>query len=203
LELRAIADVFGQRNELTQAQSLAEQAAKLADAKAKPDLELYLGQIYLRRGRPADGKRPDAAQLAMLEKARVQFASVLANPQRRQDMVAGNNLAWLLVEHFERPADAIKVIDQVRGERPWEQMPGAFVDTAASAYRKAGQKEMAISVLKSGLLKNSQQASLLYQLGLLLAEQQPDQARKMLNDAVKIGLPPSDEAEAKRLLASL
>ena len=99
----ASCDMLWRRDEIGGRPEAAEQAVAAADAKTKPDLDLYLGEIYLRRGRPADGKRPDASQLALLEKARVEFASVLATPNRRQDMVAGNNLAWLLVRVFKRP----------------------------------------------------------------------------------------------------
>ena len=190
----AIAQVFAQRGENLNAQNLGERALLVSNAANKPDVHGFLGRIYLRRASQEDNT-------GFYDKARTQFEMVLETHPR--DMVAGNNLAWLLATRFNQPEEAVRIIEQVRGNAPLDQLQPAFIDTMIDCYQRAGQAEKARIVAKEAVGLFPREAPLAYRYGMLLSAIEPTLAKQMLTRAVQLGLPAADETEAKRQLANL
>jgi len=119
-------------------------------------------------------------------------------------LVAGNNLAWLLAQHFDRADEAVRIVEQVRAETEVGKMPAAFIDTMALCYIKAGNADKAKQILQAGLTSYPKDPQLLYRLGMQVVGAQPTQAKEMLQRAVEIGgLEKTDEALARAQLERL
>ena len=193
-ELLAVAQVFAQADESLDAQNWGERALVVSNVTNKAAVHSFLGRIYLRRASQENNS-------AFYDKARTQFKMVLET--HPNDVVAGNNLAWLLATKFNRPDEAVLIVDRVRGNAKIEQLAPAFIDTMIDCYHRAGQIDKAKATAKEAIKHFPQEAPLLYRYGLLLSASEPNQAKQMLSRAVQLGLPAEDEAEAKRQLANL
>jgi tetratricopeptide (TPR) repeat protein len=146
----------------------------LARANERPQVDLFLGRLYLREGR-ADAELGRTVDKSMLDKARIHFAAVLEADPRH--LVAGNNLAWLLAEHFDRAAEAVRIVEQVRGGTDISKMPPAFIDTMALCYLRANDAEKSKEILRAGLTSYPKDPQLLFRLAMQLAAAQPTQAQ--------------------------
>ncbi len=197
-EILLVAQAFAAGNNFADAQQWGGRAlAAAGDSIAeRAAANSFLGRVYLKQA-GIEGSN------ALREKARDHFRAVLDD--QPADLIAGNNLAWLLAMHMNQPQEAVKVIEDVqkRSRAEIDQLPVEFVDTMAIVYKKAGQPQKAQTILKQAVVKHPTSAPLLYQLGLSLIAGQPSQAKDMLSRAVELGLPAEDEAEAKRQLARL
>lgn len=200
-QILAVAQTFASAGHNDDARQWAEKALGLANAAERPQVHSFLGNIYLRQGRPSRDQQGDPAALI---KAREHFEAVLEAEGQARNMIAGNNLAWLLAAHFDRADDAVRVIEQVRNGKPVNQLPAAFIDTMALCYLKAGRHTEASQFLKQAVAEYPREANLLRLYGECLADEgQTVRAREMLETALEIGLPEEDEAEAKRKLREL
>jgi len=190
----AVAQVFAEHGENLDAQNWGEKALAMTTPANQAAVHSFLGRIYLRRAGQED-------KAAFYEKARTHFEIVRETQPR--DLIAGNNLAWLLATKFGKPAEAVRVAEETRGDAEVEQLPPAFIDTMIDAYERAGQSQKALELAKEAVGEFPREAPLLYRYGVMLTGKEPAQAKQMLERAVELGLPAADEAEAKRQLARL
>ena len=193
-ELLTVATAFAEAGENIDAQSYGERASMVANQTNKHVVHSFLGRIYLRRASQENSQ-------GFYDKARVQFKLVLETNPR--DLVAGNNLAWLLATKFDRPDDAVEIVEKVRGNSKLEQLPPAFIDTMIDCYQRAGLQQKAIALANEAIGFFPNEASLLYRYGVLLSESEPTQAKQMLSRALQLDLSEENAAEAKRILANL
>ena len=115
-----------------------------------------------------------------------------------------NNLAWLLATRFDEPERAIHIVGRAQHSQPIRELPIYFIDTMATVFQVAGQKESARRVVESGLESYPKSAALLYQRGTLLADAgQLEAAYDSFQSALHAGLPQSREAEALDQLQKL
>ncbi|MEX0700583.1 MAG: tetratricopeptide repeat protein [Planctomycetales bacterium] len=119
-------------------------------------------------------------------------------------LVAGNNLAWVLVSHLDDPQEALQVAERVRADSPVHALHPSFVDTLARAYRKAGKLAEAQSLLEDSLFVNPEQVS----LHLELAQVHVDAgnragARKALQAALNLPLDERQAEQVRKQLAEL
>jgi len=167
-------------------------ALKIANPSHQPAVHLQLGHIALQQG-----SDPQA-----LQEAREHFAAVLQASPR--DLVAGNNLAWLLATKFNEPAQAVQIVETVRGNAPVDQMPVTFIDTMATVYRKANRPQDAETLLREAVALKPNDPRLLFQLGMVLStSKEADAAASALQSALRLGLPTEEAAEAQRELTKL
>ncbi|MEX0715903.1 MAG: tetratricopeptide repeat protein [Planctomycetaceae bacterium] len=119
-------------------------------------------------------------------------------------LVAGNNLAWVLVSHLDEPREALAVAEQVRAGSPVNALHPSFVDTLARAYRKSGRLAEAQSLLEDSLFVNPEQASLRLELAQVHIDKgNPSAARAQLQAALDLQLTEEQAQEVRRLLAEL
>jgi tetratricopeptide (TPR) repeat protein len=89
--------------------------------------------------------------------------------------VAGNNLAWLLVQEKVNPAAALEMIEEVRRGRysrkpiGGERLPLAILDTLGVVYRAAGRNQEALELFKEAEKRYSLEPRIQYHLGCSLA----------------------------------
>ncbi|MCA9266875.1 MAG: tetratricopeptide repeat protein, partial [Planctomycetales bacterium] len=193
-EMMAVAQAFADYKETVDAQHWAEKALAGAKINERPKINSFLGTIFMRRGMQEGNP-------SLLEKARDHFAAAI--DEQPFDIVAANNLAWLLAMQFDRAKEAVEVLEKARNKAPVEQLPVQFIDTLALAYTKADYPQRATKLLKEGVTYHPREPQLLYQLAMLLADAQPVQAKDMLKRAIELGLAPEDEENARRQIARL
>lgn len=192
-KLILVAQAFASNDVLDEAVYWGDQALSTARDNEKAGVHMFLGKICLRLG------EVDESQW---ENARGHFEAVLKTQPK--NIVAGNNLAWLLCEKFDKSPDAVKVVEQVRGDTPIGQLPVAFVDTMALSYRLASQPKKAYDILNEARASHPEDPQLLFQLGMTLANmQQAAAARNALQQAIELGLPDEQADEAKSKLKTL
>jgi predicted Zn-dependent protease len=200
-DMLLVGQAFADGDEVVNAEYWGKRAMEAAKAGERTQCNLYLGRLYLREGR-ADPELGRGIDRQMLEKARERFAEVLETEPRH--LVAGNNLAWLLAEHFDRPDESLRIIEAVRGGAPVGNLPAAFIDTMAHCYEAAGDAEKATEVLSAGLTTYPQDPQLLFRQGMLLISAEPSQAKIVLQRAVEVGgLSEEDEVVAREELERL
>lgn len=190
-----LAQTFFSANELAEAVQWGRKVLELANERQGVDAHLLLGQIALAQCEvTADAK--------LLAVARDHFAVV--HELAPTNVVAANNLAWLLATEFNQAVKAVKVCEVARGTANVRQLGSDFIDTAAVVYRQAGRSGEALELLREALIDRPQEGNLRFQLGLTLAAQKRDAAAaEALQTALKLGLPSKRATEARRLLASL
>jgi tetratricopeptide (TPR) repeat protein len=190
-----LCETFRTVGQLELARKWGNQALDLAPEAQKPQVHLMLGNVgVLKFNR--DGKRD------VLVEARDHFAAALeAQPH---NLVAGNNLAFLLATQFDRANEAVRVAEQVRGQLPPSELSMVFVETLAIAYRSAGRPQEAEGLLTEVLAIRPKEARLLFQYGLVLAETQRTMAAiTALEKAQRLGLPDDKARQAEDLLWKL
>ena len=133
---------------LLQAKAYPEAAALLKGLlDAQPQDEsalLLLGDLYLMQFQDAT-KLADRAALA--RQAQAAFAKVYT--QRKGHVIAGNNLAWLLICEGGDPEEALRLLKEVRANRytgkpmPAEMLPADVIDTFGRVYQKLNKPDLA------------------------------------------------------------
>jgi len=191
----ALCDAFRLAGDLDQARHWGQRGLEAASDDQKAALHMLLGNITLLRA-SGDNRQPALAE------ARDHFAAALQ--ARPGDLVAGNNLAWLLATELDQAEQAVDVVQQVRGKMPLQDLPPIFVETMAIVYQKARRPQDAEKLLKSALASRPEEPRLLFQYGMILAERnQVAEARQALRDALGLGLPDDKASQAVRELVKL
>jgi len=191
----AIGLTFQQANELDAARRWAQQAMKLGDQSRQAAAQLLLGNISL-----SDGRRKKDKQL--LAQARDHYAEVLKTQPGH--LLAANNLAWLLAEEFGQPEAARDVVNRVLAKTSAKQLPATVADTFAMVYRKTGHLDGAQQLVEEVLRRSPEDSQMNFQAGLIYSQKRrPEAARKALEKALALGLPPEQAAEAEEALRRL
>lgn len=195
-ELVALGRIFYQTKLYETARLLGQEAQKAAKGtEEQRAVEWLLGDVALAEGEQS-GEKPKFLE------ARDHYQAVLKTQPRH--LVAGNNLAWLLLDHLNQPEEALAVGQQVRGDSPVSALHPSFVDTLAKAHRKAGQLEAAQKLLEEALFSHPEQGLLYLELGHVFLESgNRDAARSAFSTALELGLNETQAKEANEKLASL
>lgn len=142
-------------------------------------------------------------QPELLAKARQKYDELLK--QSPGNVPALNNLAWLLVQDLNQPAEAFAVAEQLRAEIAPERLGTDVLDTLAEVYRRSGHQREALELLAEALIRFPNSAILRYQhAATLLADsdgiQPRDLARQELALAKRWGVPAHRAADLEALL---
>ena len=68
-----------------------------------------------------------------------------------ENLLAANNLAWLLDIEFGQPEKAREVVDQALAKTPAKRLPASVADTFAAVYRETGQLDAAQQIIEEAL----------------------------------------------------
>jgi tetratricopeptide (TPR) repeat protein len=191
----AIGLTFQQANEFDAARRWAQRAMKLGDQSRQSAAHLLLGNVSLSEGRQKKDKQ-------LLARARDHYAEVLKT--QPENLLAANNLAWLLAEEFGEPEAARDVVNRILAKTSAKQLPATVADTFAMVYRKTGQLDGAQQLVEEVLRRSPDDSQMNFQAGLIYSQRQrPDAARKALHKAISLGLPAQQAAEAEEALRRL
>jgi tetratricopeptide (TPR) repeat protein len=158
----------------------------------KPDALLLSADARLAKGLKTKDK-------ALLEQAKADYEAVLKRLPKH--LAAGNNLAWLLVAELDRPAEALQVAEQIRGDAPVERMSRSFIDTLSLVYRRTKEWKKARELLQRATATFETHAPFHLQLGeVYIATRDLQAAHRTLQHALSLGLSKSDAARARELL---
>lgn len=133
--------------------------------------------------------------------AREYYARVLE--EHPQHIVAGNNLARLLLQNLDEPEQALVIAEQVRGGKPGQELNLSFVDTLSHVYRKVNRMEDAQRLLTEALAANPRHPDLHFELGHVYLDTDPSASREAFQNALACGLSAEREKEARLRLAEL
>jgi tetratricopeptide (TPR) repeat protein len=150
---------------------------------------MLLGEACLRQGQVSGDK-------VLLSEAREHYATVLKD--QPQNLVAANNLAWLLVEELNEPDEALRLVRSIRDQMPEERLPVSMLDTFIAVYRKLGLMNEALLLAETALARHPEAALLHYQAGFIYADLgRMTEAKASLDRALALGLP-ADRASTAR-----
>lgn len=170
--------------------------------KVKPSIELLFLDALLSQQTGTHQKKPE-----LFAEARQKYDVLLQ--QSPGYIPALNNLAWLLVQELNQPAEAFAVAEQLRAEIPQERLGTDVLDTLAEVYRRSGHEREALDLLGEAVTRFPNSAILRYQhAAALLAtsgdDSQPRElARQELALAKQWGVPAHRSAELNSLLKSI
>lgn len=143
----------------------------------------------------------------LFHQVRVNYGEILErNPQH---IPAMNNLAWLLLRHFDEPTEALAVVEQLQVAIPIDRMTPAILDTVLEVYRRAGRQTEAQQIVIKSVLRFPNSGLLELQWAALLIEEAADDpekqelVRSQLERARQHGLPPDRLKEVVSMLARL
>jgi tetratricopeptide (TPR) repeat protein len=175
-----LAELFVRGKAYDPARKLAQYALKLATGSSAVTVRMLLGEICLQQSL-ATGEK------GMLAEAREHYTAVLKD--QPQNLVAANNLAWLLVEEFNEPQEALLLVRKIRDQIPDERLPVSMIDTFILVYRKLGLMNEALLLTEAALSRHPEAALVHYQAGFVYSELgKPDLAKTSLDKALKLGL---------------
>jgi tetratricopeptide (TPR) repeat protein len=179
---------------------------------------------WLQRARTVANARP-SDELLFLEALLPQQAGtlrenseLLAEAREKYDVLlkrspghvaALNNLAWLLVQRLNQPAEAFAVAEQLRAEVPRERLGADLFDTLVEVYRRTGHEREALDLLTDGVARFPNSAILRFQHAALLLTTAGDDAssrdlaRQELSRAKRWGIPAHRVGELEALLAQV
>jgi tetratricopeptide (TPR) repeat protein len=149
-------------------------------------LRMHLADLYDLRGRYAESER--------------EYRVVLK--EEPGNVIALNNLAWLLVNNGNGGGEALPLIDAAvngLGRRP------DLLDTRGLVYLKLNRVDEALADLKESTADTPTPTRLYHLARALQLAKEKDAAKKALQDAVKLGLVvaglhPIEQQDCKRLL---
>ncbi len=140
-------------------------------------------------------------QSKQFAEARAVYESLIADTQ--QNMVTLNNLAYLLSEDLGQHAEAMPLAEQAAQLAPRDEL---VLDTLGWIQHRAGQNQKALETLKRSVEQRAVSVNT-YHLGVVYDDAgQPDLAREMLTQAVRLAETEGDAdllAQAQQRLAKL
>jgi tetratricopeptide (TPR) repeat protein len=180
---------------LTAAELWAGRGCERADPSRQAAAQLLLAGVALDQGKKTGERRH-------FELAREQYAAILADCPRH--VVAGNNLAWLLVTNLADPDGALTVAEQVRGPASLDTLHPDFLGTLLRVYRQTRRWAKAQAVLDAAVRAAPDRPSLQLELGLYhAATNNPAIARDVLRQALHSGLDAEQRREAQHWISTL
>jgi tetratricopeptide (TPR) repeat protein len=195
--LKAIA--FAQAFRGAEQTSLADEfllvAANSESKPARAEAHTTLGMQSLSAGMKTD----DALELSA---ARDHFqAALAADPDQ---MLAANNLAWLLATKLNAAEEAVTVVEGILNRHTSERLSPELLDTIAMVYRAAHRHQDVASLMEKVIPFYPTDARLYYQLGLAqLDEAKADDCRESLMRALQLGLKGPRAEKAQEILSKL
>ncbi|GAB4137134.1 MAG: hypothetical protein Tsb009_04520 [Planctomycetaceae bacterium] len=190
--VRAISKLFYDFAQYKTALKWAKVALKRAGEHEQITAHLLMGDVLLALGQQTGSKE-------LFTQARGHFSAVIMLDPK--NLLAGNNLAWILAHELNEPEEALKIIEQVRGDAPLDKLHVGFIDTIALVYRKNKRWGDAQKLLEQALTAYPKYAGLHFQLGLVYQQlEKPLDARRSLQNALQLGLNKDDEKTARKHL---
>jgi tetratricopeptide (TPR) repeat protein len=119
-------------------------------------LKLVRASLYLEQGRQLKEKSPERAKY--MDLAIQEYDDVYK--EEPGNLVAGNNLAWLLVKEKNEPARALGLVEEVRkgkfSRQPIspERLMVDFLDTLGVVYRANGMNQESLNLFKEATQKH-------------------------------------------------
>jgi predicted Zn-dependent protease len=194
-QLLAIGRVYYRGQNYDAALAWSDKALARAHDDEKPAVWMLSADARLAKGRKTKDK-------AVLERAKTDYETVLKLFPKH--LAAGNNLAWLLAAELDRPAEAIKIAERLRGDSPVERMNRSFIDTLSVVYRKAKEWKKARDLLQQATATFATHAPFHLQLGeVYIATKDLRAARRALQRALELGLSKPDQETARRMLSDI
>jgi len=170
-------------------------ALEVADDEQKKDVHSKLGGLALKHGTENNDRN-------LLAEAKEHYAALVAGDPH--NLVAANNLGWILAMHFDQPQEAIEIGLTAGGHLKVQQMPQFYFDTMVKIYQAAGKPDKAMEMLQQAVSLQPRRAEWLYELGLLRMESgQLNQAHELLQRALDIGLPDDQARVAQSRIREL
>jgi predicted Zn-dependent protease len=147
-------------------QPLMEKLPESARKSNLASLKLALGTVYLEQGRLLKENSPERAKL--MDQAIREYDEVWqAQPG---NLVAGNNLAYLLVKEKGETARALALVEELRkgkySQKPFgaERLPLEILDTVGVVYRSNGQDQIALNLFKEAMQRYARDPRIVLQL---------------------------------------
>jgi len=183
------------------------------------DAYARLGALYVEQGRLEEAKqkyqqaslRKESAVAAttligiVLElqhkpaEARQQYERALAADPRAA--VAANNLAWMLADKGENLDTALQLAQTAKAVLPEN---AKVANTLGFVYYKKGLFPQAVTAFKESVDRSPADASKRYYLGLAyIKSNQPEEARRALEEALKLNPQFAQAADARQALAGI
>ncbi|MDA1015386.1 MAG: hypothetical protein O3A00_13160 [Planctomycetota bacterium] len=124
-----------------------------------------------------------------------------------EQLKAANNAAWISAVDLGEIQPALQAAEVIRTAFASKRLPVDFVDTLAEVYRRAGQAEVAKTLVNAALAEDESSAILHFQSGMLLAEATSNQrqlevAQRSLEKSLTLGLSQERTAEARQKIES-
>jgi predicted Zn-dependent protease len=184
-----LAELFLRGRAFEQSRKLGQYALRMTKGPAQITIRMLLAENCLQQHQATGDK-------SSLPEAREHYAAVLQD--QPQNLVAANNLAWLLAEALNEPEDALRLVRSIRDQIPEERLPESMLDTFLIVYRKLGLMNEALLLAESALARHPESAMLNFQAGFVyLQVGKSDAAKAALDKALALGLP-NDRSSAAR-----
>jgi len=133
------------------------------------------------------------------EEARKLYEDIVATDPRAA--VAANNLAWMYAEKGERLDMALQLAQAAKAELP---DVAAVSDTLGFVFLKRDLPSLAIPQFRHAVEKEPGNPTFHYRLGqALFLNGNKDEAKRSLEQAMKLKLTGDEAAEARRMLAEV
>jgi tetratricopeptide (TPR) repeat protein len=175
-----LTELFVRGKAYESARKLSLYALRLSKGPATVTVRMLVAEICLHLSQAKGDK-------SLLPEAREHYTAVMQ--EQPQNLVAANNLAWLLAEELNEPQEALLLVRKVRDQIPDERLPVSMIDTFILVYRKLGLMNEALLLTEAALAKHPEAALVHYQAGFVYAELgKPDQAMTSLDKALQLGL---------------
>lgn len=184
---------FYNGKDLATASKWAKAALFQADENNRFDSILLMGDIEFALGEQT-GERKH------FEKSGEHYATIVSRYPRH--FVAGNNLAWVLVNRLGETERALSLAERLRGDAQPEVLHPSFIGTLARVYRESGQLDQSRRLVEDAVFLHPHNAALRLELGLThFALDNKTEARRALQTALQIGLDANQQVEARETLA--
>ena len=175
-----LTELFVRGKAYNPARKLGQYALRLTKGSSAVTVRMMLAEICLQQ-RQATGDK------VLLPEAREHYTAVLQ--EQPQNLVAANNLAWLLAEELNEPQAALLLVRKIRDQIPDERLPVSMIDTFILVYRKLGLMNEALLLTEAALARHPEAALVHYHAGFVYAELgKPDRAKSALDKALQLGL---------------
>ena len=192
-----LSELFLSLGDFSQARHWLNKASGSAEDQYKPAILLLAARTSLEQSEIS--AIAPAVRQKLLVDARDKFAGVLQ--MQPKNLLATNNLAWLLATEFNEGEKAVALCEGLRGQTPLERLPPTLVDTMIVSYRTTGRDDEARQLLRRALKLWPDNPQLLYEYGRFMAEDKHfAMARSNFIRALNLGVTRRRAEDIKRQL---